>query len=107
VFEVKGWNPKVAVDPDQPSATTLEVNADIGSFSIVDFVATVSGELTIAGTTRPADMALTVDRDRIRGTMTVVQSRWGIKPFTALMGALRVRDAVDIVVDVRLPGRPA
>jgi hypothetical protein len=39
--------------------------------------------------------------------MTVVQSQWGIKPFAALMGALRVRDAVDIVVDLRLPGRAA
>ena len=69
-----------------------------------DSQATVSGQLTIAGTTRPADIALTVDGDRVRGRMTILQTNWGIKPFTALMGALRVRDAVEIELDLRFPG---
>jgi ribosomal protein L20A (L18A) len=49
-------------------------------------------------------MLLTVSGARVRGIMTVVQSRWGIKPFSAFMGALKVRDAVEIVLDVTLPG---
>ena len=65
--------------------------------------ATLSGELTIAGTTRPVDVALAVTGDRAKATLTVVQSEWGIKPFKALMGALKVRDAVDITLDVPLP----
>jgi polyisoprenoid-binding protein YceI len=60
----------------------------------------VAAELTVAGVTRPVDMLLTLDGGRARGVMTVVQSRWGIKPFSAFMGALKVRDAVEIVLEV-------
>ena len=46
----------------------------------------VSGELTIGGRARP--VSGTVDRVVLR------PSDWGIKPFSALMGALKVRDEV-------------
>ena len=149
VFEVRDWSAKVAVDPAEPSATTLEASAAVTSLRIEDFSggakplsrsdqadikrnieekildsrrfptidfrstavsvtgesrATVSGQLTIAGTTRPTDITLSMDGGRVRGRMTVLQTNWGIKPFAALMGALRVRDAVDIEFDLRLPG---
>lgn len=67
---------------------------------------TVAGELTLAGTTRAAsfDLRLT-DAGRLTGTLAVVQSEWGIKPYRGLMGALKVRDAVDIAIDVALPAR--
>lgn len=64
---------------------------------------TISGELTIAGTTRPVDFDVVVNGDRARMTATVVQSQWGIKPFSAMMGALKVKDAVEMEADVRLP----
>ncbi|HEV2820883.1 MAG TPA: YceI family protein [Solirubrobacteraceae bacterium] len=65
---------------------------------------TVSGELTIAGTARPAKFELALeDGNRIAGTLKVTQSDWGIKPYKAMMGALKVRDDVDIVIDVALP----
>ena len=64
----------------------------------------VAGELTIAGTTRPADFAPALeDGGRVTGTLKVTQSDWGIKPYKAMMGALKVRDDVDIVLDVALP----
>ncbi len=65
---------------------------------------TVSGELTIAGATRPASFALMLSSDdRLHGTLSVAQSEWGIKPYRALMGALKVQDTVEIVLDVKLP----
>ncbi len=64
---------------------------------------TVTGDLTIAGTTRPAEFDVSLDGDRARLTTTVVQTQWGIKPFSAMMGALKVKDAVEIEADVRLP----
>ncbi len=65
---------------------------------------TITGELTIAGATRPASFPLTLGSDgRLHGTLTVTQSEWGIRPYRALMGALKVRDAVEIVLDVKLP----
>lgn len=74
------------------------------SVSMVDETrATLSGELTIAGTTRPVDVALALTGGRAKATLTVVQSQWGIKPFKALMGALKVRDAVEVILDVAIP----
>jgi polyisoprenoid-binding protein YceI len=65
---------------------------------------TVEGELTMAGSTRPVTAQLDVGGDgRVTGTIALTQSDWGIKPYRGLMGALKVRDEVEIVVDVRLP----
>ena len=64
----------------------------------------VSGELQMGGTARPVSFDLGVGPDgRVEGTVPLKQSEWGIKPFTALMGALKVRDEVEIVMDARLP----
>ena len=65
----------------------------------------VDGELTIAGATRPVAFRLQRDGDRVRATVRVVQSQWGIKPYRGLMGALKVRDDVEIVIDARLSAR--
>jgi polyisoprenoid-binding protein YceI len=65
---------------------------------------TVHGELTVAGMTRPSSFGLDLAADgRVSGTLAVTQSEWGIKPYRGFMGALRVRDAVEVVIDVRLP----
>jgi hypothetical protein len=63
----------------------------------------VEGDLTLAGTTRPVTGRLTRGADGlVTGTIPVVQSQWGIKPYRGLMGALKVRDDVEILIDVRL-----
>ena len=66
--------------------------------------ATVTGDLTLGGTTRPVDLELVQEGNRVSGTMSVVQTNWGIKPHTAFLGALKVRDAVDVEVEATLPG---
>jgi len=64
----------------------------------------VSGELTMAGTTKPASFQLELaDDGRVNATLPVTQSEWGIKPYKALMGALKVRDEIEVVLDVPLP----
>jgi hypothetical protein len=68
---------------------------------------TVRGELEPTGATRPASFELSAAADgRVRGTLPVTQSEWGIKPYRGMMGALKVRDAVEVVIDVAL-GAPA
>ena len=68
---------------------------------------TVRGELELAGTRRPASFELGVAADgRVGGTLPVTQSEWGIKPYRGMMGALKVRDTVEVVIDVAL-GAPA
>jgi polyisoprenoid-binding protein YceI len=65
---------------------------------------TVTGDLTLGGTTREEKFALQSGDGRIAGTLSVNQSDYGIKPYRAMLGALKVRDGVEIVIDVRLPG---
>lgn len=63
----------------------------------------VSGDLTLAATTRPASFELAMSADgRITGTLPVVQSEWGIVPFSAPGGVLRLRDTIEVVLDVVL-----
>jgi polyisoprenoid-binding protein YceI len=64
----------------------------------------VRGELTIHGQSRPAGFELSVAADgHVTGTAQLVQSEWGIKPYRGLMGALKVRDSVEVVFDGVLP----
>jgi len=65
--------------------------------------ATVHGDLTIMGTSRPASMDITIAGDKANGTMTLKQSDWGIKPFSALMGALKLADQLEIRVEANVP----
>jgi polyisoprenoid-binding protein YceI len=64
---------------------------------------TLAGDLTVGGGTRPVRIDLTQNGDRVQGRTTIRQTDFGIKPFSAMLGALKVADPVDIEVDVRLP----
>jgi polyisoprenoid-binding protein YceI len=64
----------------------------------------VSGNLDMAGETRPVSFELTVDEQgAVAGSAALTQSEWQIKPYTALMGALKVRDELDVVCAGKLP----
>ena len=63
-----------------------------------------SGDLTIMGQARPITVSGGVDAGRIRGHATVTQSRWGIKPYSAFAGALRLADDVRVEFDIAVPG---
>jgi polyisoprenoid-binding protein YceI len=61
------------------------------------------GDLTMAGASRPVSARLALSPDgHVTGTIPLTQSEWGIKPYRGLMGALKVRDAVEVVLDARL-----
>jgi polyisoprenoid-binding protein YceI len=65
---------------------------------------TVEGELSMAGGARPVTARLAIDGGgAIRGTILLTQSDWGIKPYRGLMGALKVRDDVEVVIEADLP----
>ena len=64
---------------------------------------TVEGDLTIMGVTRPVTVRGQVSGARLTASATVVQSRWGIKPFSALFGQLRVADPIEIELDLAAP----
>jgi polyisoprenoid-binding protein YceI len=59
----------------------------------------VAGDLTLAGSEHPVEFELEVGDDgAIAGTAVVKQSDWGIKPYSALFGALKVKDEVEVEV---------
>ena len=65
---------------------------------------TVRGEHELAGTRRPASFELTAAADgHVRGTLPVTQIEWVTKPYRGMMGALKVRDTIEVILDVSLP----
>ncbi|HEV7899578.1 MAG TPA: YceI family protein [Planosporangium sp.] len=61
----------------------------------------VDGRLTLHGVTRPVQLRVSrVGPGRYRGTATVTQSEYGIRPYSAFLGALRIRDAVAVEFEV-------
>jgi len=63
----------------------------------------VRGELELAGRRRPIAFELVAGRDgRLAGSATVRQTDWGIKPYSALFGALKLRDEVEVVFEAPL-----
>jgi polyisoprenoid-binding protein YceI len=62
----------------------------------------VDGELTLAGKTEPVSFDLRVDGDAVSATATVTQTRWGMKPFSALFGTLKVLDEVEVQLEGRI-----
>jgi polyisoprenoid-binding protein YceI len=63
---------------------------------------TVEGDLTIAGVTRPVTVHGRLAGGRVRGSATVVQTKWGIRPYFAFFGALKLRDDVRVEFDLAL-----
>jgi polyisoprenoid-binding protein YceI len=63
----------------------------------------VEGELTLLGRTNPISFELDVGEDGALGASAVVtQTAWGIKPYSALFGALKVRDEVEVALEGHL-----
>ena len=64
----------------------------------------VEGELDLLGTRAPVAVELTLGDDgRLTGRAVVTQTRWGIKPYSALFGTLKVLDDVEVLIDAQLP----
>jgi hypothetical protein len=63
----------------------------------------VAGDLTLFGSTRPIAFDLALSDGRVTGTAVVKQTDFGMKPYTALFGALKVADDVRVEIDAALP----
>ena len=60
----------------------------------------VDGDLTMAGATRAVLANVDMAGGRAAATISLRQSDWGITPYRGLMGALKVRDEIEVVLDV-------
>jgi polyisoprenoid-binding protein YceI len=72
------------------------VEADAGRLS-------VRGDLDLLGTRHPIDFDLAVGDDgHLTGSARLKQTDWGIKPYSALFGTLKVADEVEVIIDATL-----
>jgi polyisoprenoid-binding protein YceI len=72
----------------------------------------IRGRLALAGRTRPVTFDVVVAASRgasttVTATADIAQKDFGITPYAAMLGALRVRDVVRVTITARLPTRPA
>jgi len=80
-------------------STSVQTTADGSRMS-------VQGELTLVGNTCPIAFDLLVDDDgKLSGSAVLKQSDWGITPYSALFGALKVADGV-VIEAVSQPAEP-
>jgi polyisoprenoid-binding protein YceI len=64
----------------------------------------IRGELQLVGRTAPIEVELRHQQDgHVTGSATVKQTDWGIKPYSALFGTLKVADEVVVTLDATLP----
>jgi polyisoprenoid-binding protein YceI len=64
----------------------------------------VSGELELAGRREPITFELALGADgTISGAAVVKQTNWGIKPYSALFGTLKVVDEVTVEIAATVP----
>jgi polyisoprenoid-binding protein YceI len=75
------------------ASQSTRVDGSAGSFAL-------DGDLTIMGVTRPVTVQGRVTDGRVVGRAAVVQSQWGIRPYSAFFGALKLRDEVKVDFDV-------
>jgi hypothetical protein len=61
------------------------------------------GDLSIAGKSSSVNVPLSVSGDTISGSLTLSQSEFGIKQFSAMMGALKVKDQVTVEFEGQVP----
>jgi len=74
---------------------STRVSGELESFHI-------EGNLTIVGVSKVVTVDGGLSDGRARGSATIVQSRWGIRPYSAFFGALKLRDEVEVEFDVDL-----
>lgn len=58
---------------------------------------------TLVGRSAPITVPIRSEGGRLRGALTLAPSRWGIAPFKALLGTLRIQDRVDVRFDLPDP----
>jgi polyisoprenoid-binding protein YceI len=64
----------------------------------------IGGTLTLAGQSAPLELRVSqAGPARYHATTTIRQTDFGLKPYTGFLGALKVRDTVDVEVDLDLP----
>jgi polyisoprenoid-binding protein YceI len=87
------------IDEEVLTGTAIEFRSSAVELG-ADGSGRANGELELAGNRHPITVELRAAEDgRLTGTATVRQSDWGMKPYSALFGTLKVADEVEVAID--------
>ena len=87
----------------EPGPDTSDRSAAAAAVATADRSGTVRGTLRLAGQTAPVDLRVQAEGSgRYQASTTIRQTDFGIKPYSGFLGALKVRDTVDVAVEVDL-----
>ncbi|HEV7881928.1 MAG TPA: YceI family protein [Solirubrobacteraceae bacterium] len=111
---IEGQGGMQALDDDGKADIVKSIDKDVLKKKTIQFRSTsvderdgglaVNGELELAGKTAPVQFDVRVGEDgALSGSAKVKQTDWGMKPYSALFGALKVNDEVEVVVDGKVP----
>ena len=79
------------------------INFRSTSFLIKDGGFHIKGDLNLHGVTHPIEFDITITNGKdIRGKVAISQKDFGIKPYKALSGTLKVKNVVDAVSELNL-----
>ena len=67
----------------------------------------VLGDLLMAGRSAPIDMTVTQVGQSYRGRIELTPTRWGIAPYSAMFGALKLQDRVVVDFEFQAPDAQA
>jgi polyisoprenoid-binding protein YceI len=111
---IEGSGGMQALDDDAKADILKSIDKDVLKRKAIQFRSTsveqrdggltVKGDLELVGTSTPVQFDVSVrDDGALSGSAKVKQTKWGMKPYSALFGALKVNDDVEVVVDGKVP----
>ena len=105
---IEGTGGMQALDADDRANIDQTIDDEVLTGTPIEFRSTAvegtrfEGELELAGQRHPISFELAGDQDgRLAGSATVKQTDWGMKPYSALFGALKVADEVEVAFETR------
>ena len=107
---IEGTGGMQALDDEARAGIEQTIDDEVLQGTAIEFRSTrfdvlpgrVEGELELAGARHPIAFELAPGDDGgVTGTAIVKQSDWGMKPYSALFGTLKVADEVEVRVETR------
>jgi polyisoprenoid-binding protein YceI len=82
----------------------IELEADV-SADATSSTLEVRGQLSVRGRARPVQLQLQQRGDQLQGAFELTPSEFGIAPYKALAGAIKLQDRVRVHVEIALQGQ--
>jgi polyisoprenoid-binding protein YceI len=104
-----------SLDDDDKRGISQTINEEVLKGTAIAFRSTavrpdgdgrlhVTGDLELSGGVNLIAFDVEVgDEGRLTGHAKLKQTEWGMKPYSALFGTLKVADVVEVVIDAQLP----